>query len=136
MMTEVTTYDYSPVDPSDPVLPVDTRPRTIVRKLNNIECERTYYVYSPLTNIVERVGTQGAAYGGTNVLRTVTTFYPVSVGASLRDARSGFVASIRHEDGRLDIYDYFLVSNLWIRTVTHLHGGYRVRLDYHSKLPQ
>ena len=121
MMTEVTTYDYSPVDPSDPVLPVDTRPRTIVRKLNNIECERTYYVYSPLTNIVERVGTQGAAYGGTNVLRTVTTFYPVSVGASLRDARSGFVASIRHEDGKLDLYDYELSSNLWVRTVTHLH---------------
>ena len=121
MMTEVTTYDYTPVDANDPMLPVDTRPRTVVRKLNNIECERTYYVYSPLTNIVERVGTQGAAYGGTNVLRTVTTFYPVSVGASLRDARSGFVASIRHEDGRLDIYDYFLVSNLWIRTVTHLH---------------
>ena len=121
MMTELTTYDYTPVDANDPVLPVDTRPRTVVRKLNNIECERTYYVYSPLTNIVERVGTQGAAYGGTNVLRTVTTFYPVSVGASLRDARSGFVASIRHEDGRLDIYDYFLVSNLWIRTVTHLH---------------
>jgi len=121
MMTEVTTYDYMPVDPSDPVLPVDTRPRTVVRKLNNIECERTYYVYSPLTNIVERVGTQGAAYGGTNVLRTVTTFYPVSVGASLRDARSGFVASIRHEDGRLDLYDYELSSNTWIRTVTHLH---------------
>ncbi len=78
MMTETTTYDYTPVDPSDPVLPVDTRPRTVVRKLNNIECERTYYVYSPLTNIVERVGAQGAAYGGTNVLRTVTTFYPVS----------------------------------------------------------
>jgi RHS repeat-associated protein len=121
MMTEVTTCDYSPVDPSDPVLPVDTRPRTIIRKLNNIECERTYYVYSPLTNIVERVGTQGAAYGGTNVLRTVTTFYPVSVGASLRDARSGFVASIRHEDGKLDLYDYELASSLWVRTVTHLH---------------
>ena len=121
MMTEVTTYDYTPVDPSDPVLPVDTRPRTIVRKLNNIECERTYYVYSPLTNIVERVGTQGAAYGGTNVLRTVTAFYPVSVGASLRDARSGFVASVRHEDGKLDVYDYELLSNIWVRTVTHLH---------------
>ena len=121
MMTETTTYDYTPVDPSDPVLPVDTRPRTIVRKLNDIECERTYYVYSPLTNIVERVGTQGAAYGGTNVLRTVTTFYPVSVGASLRDARSGFVASIRHEDGKLDLYDYALTSNLWVETVTHLH---------------
>ena len=117
MMTEVTTYDYSPVDPSDPVLPVDTRPRTVVRKLNNIECERTYYVYSPLTNIVERVGTQGASYGGTNVLRTVTAFYPVAA----NDARSGFVASIRHEDGKLDLYDYELSSNTWIRTVTHLH---------------
>ncbi len=117
MMTEVTTYDYTPVDPSDPVLPVDTRPRTIVKKLNNIECERTYYVYSPLTNIVEHVGTQGAAYGGTNVLRTVTAFYPVAA----NDARSGFVASIRHEDGKLDLYDYELSSNIWVRAVTHLH---------------
>ena len=117
MMAEMTTYDYSPVDPSDPVLPVDTRPRTVVRKLNNIECERTYYAYSPLTNIVERVGTQGAPYGGTNVLRTVTAFYPVAA----NDARSGFVASVRHEDGRLDLYDYELSSNTWIRTVTHLH---------------
>ena len=121
MMTEVTTYDYTPVDASDPVLPVDTRPRTVVRKLNNIECERTYYVYSPLTNIVERVGEQGAAYGGTSVLRTVTTYYPLMVGASLRDARSGFVASVRHEDGKLDLYDYELSSNIWVRTVTHLH---------------
>ena len=117
MMTEMTTYDYTPVDPSDPVLPVDTRPRTVVKKLNNIECERTYYVYSPLTNIVERVGAQGAAYGGTNVLRMVTAFYPVVA----NDARSGFVASIRYEDGKLDLYDYVLVSNLWTKTVTHLH---------------
>ena len=117
VMTEVTTYDYSPVDPSDPVLPVDTRPRTIVKTLSGIECERTYYVYSPLTNIVERVGTQGAAYGGTNSLRTVTAFYPVVA----NDARSGFVASIRYEDGKLDVYDYSLVSNLWVETITHLH---------------
>ena len=117
VMTEVTTYDYSPVDPSDPVLSVDTRPRTIVKTLSGIECERTYYVYLPLTNIVERVGTQGAAFGGTNVLRTVTAFYPVVA----NDARSGFVQSIRHEDGRLDLYDYVLVSNLWTKTVTHLH---------------
>ena len=117
MMTELTTYDYTPVDANDPVLPVDTRPRTVVRKLNNIECDRTYYVYSPLTNIVERVGTQGAAYGGTNVLRTVTAFYPVVA----NDPRSGFVASIRHEDGKLDHYNYELSSNIWVRTVTHLH---------------
>ena len=117
MMTETTAYDYTPVDASDPVLPVDTRSRTVVRKLNNIECERTYYVYSSLTNIVERVGTQGAAFGGTNVLRTVTAFYPIVA----NDLRSGLVASIRHEDGKFDVYDYSLVSNLWVRTVTHLH---------------
>ena len=117
MMTEVTAYDYTPVDPSDPVLPVDTRPRTIVKKLNNIECERTYYVHSPLTNIVERVGTQGAAFGGTNALRTVTAFYPIVA----NDLRSGLVASIRHEDGKFDVYDYSLVSNLWVETITHLH---------------
>ena len=87
-MTETTTYDYTPVDASDPILPVDTRPRTVVKTLNNIECERTYYVYSPLTNIVERVGTQGAPYGGTNVLRTVTSFYPVT-GGPLSSAAAG-----------------------------------------------
>ena len=117
MMTEVATYSYVSVDPSDVVPPVDTRPRTVVKTLDGIECERTYYVYSPLTNIVERVGTQGASYGGTNALRTVTAFYPVAANG----ARSGFVASIRHEDGKLDLYDYSLVSNLWIETVTHLH---------------
>ena len=121
MMTEATTYSYTPVDPSDPVLTVDTRPRTVVKTLGSVECERTYYVYSPLTNIVERVGTQGAPYGGTNALRTVTAFYPVVVGAAAPAARSGRIASIRHEDGRLDLYDYALVSNLWTETVTHLH---------------
>ena len=117
MMTETTAYDYTPVDASDPVLPVDTRPRTVVRKLNNIECERIYYVYSPLTNIVERVGTQGAPFGGTNALRTVTAFYP----AVANDVRSGLIASIRREDGRLDLYDYDLADGLWTETVTHLH---------------
>ena len=117
MMTEVTENSYVSVDPSDVVPPVDARPRTVVRKLNDIECERTYYVYSPLTNIVERVGTQGAAYGGTNVVRTVTAFYPIVA----NDSRSGLVASIRHEDGKLDLYDYALISNLWAETVTHLH---------------
>ena len=47
----------------------------------------------------------------------MTAFYPVAA----NDARSGFVASIRHEDGRLDLYDYELSSNCWVRTVTHLH---------------
>ena len=50
-------------------------------------------------------------------LRTVTAFYPVVA----NDLRSGLVRSIRHEDGKLDVYDYSLVSNLWTRTITHLH---------------
>ena len=121
MMTEITTYAYAPVDPSDPMLPVDTRPRTIVKTLNGIECERTYYVYSPLTNIVERVGIQGAAYGGTNVLRTVTAFYPVTGGPLSSAAADGRVASVRHEDGKLDIYDYALNDGIWMEMVTHVH---------------
>ena len=36
-------------------------------------------------------------------------------------AAAGFVKSIRHEDGTLDLYDYELASNLWTRTITHLH---------------
>ena len=121
MMTEVTTYDYTPVDASDPLLSVDTRPRTIVKTLNGIECERTYYVYAPLTNIVERVGMQGAAYGGTNVLRTVTTFYPVTGGPLSSAAADGRVASVRHEDGKLDVYDCSLNDGVWMETITHLH---------------
>ena len=121
MMTEVTTYDYTPVDASDPLLLVDTRPRTIVKTLNGIECERTYYVYAPLTNIVERVGTQGAAYGGTNVLRSVMTFYPVMGGPLSSASADGRVASVRYEDGKLDIYDYSLNDGIWTETVTHVH---------------
>ena len=104
--------------------------------------------------LFDDVGTQGAAYGGTNALRTVTAFYP----AVANDVRSGLVASVRHEDGKLDVYDYSLVSNLWVETVTRLHeqspapvsgkttrditltnargGAYRVRPDCHSRLPQ
>ena len=33
-----------------------------------------------ITNIIERVGTQGAVYGGTNVLRTVVAYYLVNGG--------------------------------------------------------
>ena len=40
---------------------------------------------------------------------------------SVNNLRVGFSQSIRHEDGRLDLYDYELSSNCWISTVTHLH---------------
>ena len=117
MMTEVTTYSYAPVDPSDAACFVDARPRTVVKTLDGVECERIYYVYSPLTNVVERAGSQGAAYGGANALRTVTAFHPAVAG----DVRSGRVRSVRHEDGRLDLYDYALADGVWTETATHLH---------------
>ena len=121
MMTEVTTYSYTSVDPADIVPPVDTRPRTVIKTLDGIECERIYYVYSPLTNIVERVGTQGAAYDSTNAFRTITAFYPTEVGAAGSAARVGKIKSIRREDGRLDLYDYDLADGLWTETITHVH---------------
>ena len=115
--TEKTVYSYDPVDSSDAALPVDTRPRTVMKTRDGIEYERTYYVYSSLTGVVERVGTPGAPYGGANALRTVTAYYP----AVANDIRAGRVKSIRHEDGRLDVYGYALASNVWTETVTHLH---------------
>lgn len=49
----------------------------------------------------------------------VTAFYLVTVGARVPSRpQTGFVASICYEDGKLDLYDYSLVSNLWVETVT------------------
>ena len=125
MMDEHVLYSYDSVDPSDVVPPVDSRPRAIVKTLDGIECERTYFVYSTLTDIVERVGTQGAAYGGTNVLRTVTAYWPIVDG----DVRSGLVRSVRHEDGTVDAYAYSLAGGLWTETVMHLHELSSVPVD-------
>ena len=71
-MTNRVERSYAPVAPGDAAAPVDVRPRIEVKYLDGIECGRTYWVYTALTDVVERVGTQGAAYGGTNALRTVT----------------------------------------------------------------
>lgn len=117
LVEEETLYSYEPVDPSDPSLLCDTRPRCVVRKMQGIEIQRTYYVYGTNgVDVVERVGEQGAAYGGTNVLRTVTTYYPVT--GAITD---GLVQSVRHEDGTIDNYAYGLTDGVWTETVTHVH---------------
>jgi len=117
LVEEETLYSYEPVDPSDPPLLCDTRPRCVVRKMQGIEIQRTYYVYGTNgVDVVERVGEQGAAYGGTNVLRTVTTYYPVT--GAITD---GLVQSVRHEDGTIDNYAYDLTDGVWTETVTHVH---------------
>ena len=117
LVEEETLYSYEPVDPSDPPLLCDTRPRCVVRKMQGIEVQRTYYVYGTNgVDVVERVGEQGAAYGGTNVLRTVTTYYPVT--GAITD---GLVQSVRHEDGTIDNYAYDLTDGVWTETVMHVH---------------
>ena len=117
LVEKETLYSYAPVDPSDPPLLCDTRPRCVVRKMQGIEIQRTYYVYGTNgVDVVERVGEQGAAYGGTNVLRTVTTYYPVT--GSVVD---GLVQSVRHEDGTIDNYAYDLADGVWTEFVTHVH---------------
>ena len=117
LVEEETLYSYAPVDPSDPVLLRDTRPRCVVRKMQGIEIQRTYYVYGTNgVDVVERVGEQGAAYGGTNILRTVTTYYPVT--GAITD---GLVQSVRHEDGTIDNYAYDLTDGVWTETITHVH---------------
>ena len=117
LVEEETLYSYEPVDPSDPPLLCDTRPRCVVRKMQGIEIQRTYYVYGTNgVDVVERVGEQGAAYGGTNVLRTVTTYYPVT--GAITD---GLVQSVRHEDGTIDNYAYDLTDGVWTETITHVH---------------
>ena len=117
LVEEETLYSYEPVDSSDPPLLCDTRPRCVVRKMQGIEIQRTYYVYGTNgVDVVERVGEQGADYGGRNVLRTIKTYYPVT--GSVID---GLVQSVRHEDGTIDNYTYDLTDGVWTETVTHVH---------------
>ena len=116
MPVEETLTSYEPVDPADDLLPSDSRPRTVVRRVDGIEVGRTYCAYTPTADVVERAATPGATYGATGALRTVTAYYPVAEG----DPRSGLVRSVRREDGRLDLYDYALETNVWTETVTHV----------------
>lgn len=117
LVEEETLYSYEPVDPSDPPLLCDTRPRCVAKKMQGVEIRRTYYVYGTNgVDVVERVGEHGAAYGGTNVLRTVTTYYPVT--GAITD---GLVQSVRHEDGTVDDYAYDLANGVWTEFVTHVH---------------
>ena len=110
-------YAYAPLVSDDHAAAVDTRPRTVVRRVDGIECGRTYYVYTALTDVVERAAVQGAPYGATNALRTVTAYHP----ADAPDGAAGRVRSVRREDGRLDAYAYALADGIWTTTVTHLH---------------
>ena len=127
-----TVYSYAPVDASDilgehagvAAVVSDDRPRCEVRYEKDPETEamvevaRTYFVYSPTQEIVERAATAGAAYGAAGALRTVKTWYAPD---DARPFYAGRLASVRNEDGSLRVYDYGLDDDRWIETVTQLH---------------
>ena len=120
---EVTTLSYAPVAAGDVTSLMDTRPRCEVVAERNAEGEmvevaRTYHVYLPTQEIVERAATAGAAYGAEGALRTVKTWYAPDEETPYY---AGRVASVRDEDGALRKYDYRLEEERWIETVTHLH---------------
>lgn len=94
-----------------------TRPRTVVKKINDIEVERTYFIYKPLEETVERAAFPGAAYGASGALRTVRTWFPVD----LDGHRAGRLKSVRREGGHVDLHNYFWTADVWTETVTRVH---------------
>ena len=127
-----TVYSYAPVDASDilgehtgvAAVVSDDRPRCEVRYEKDPETEamvevaRTYFVYSPTQEIVERAATAGAAYGAAGALRTVRTWYAPD---DETPYSAGRLKSVRDEDGTLRVYTYGLDDDRWIETVTQLH---------------
>ena len=121
----VTTTSYAPVAEGDRTSLRDTRPRCVVvterdpESGEQVEVARSYWAYLPAQEIHERAATAGAAYGAAGALRTVKTWYAPD------DATpycAGRLKSIRHEDGRLELYAYALVEGeIWKKTVTFLH---------------
>ena len=127
-----TVYAYAPVAQDDVLnagagvaaVVNDTRPRCEVKVEKDpeteamVEVSRTYFVYSPTQEIVERAATAGAAYGAAGALRTVKTWYAPD---DARPFYAGRLASVRDEDGSLRVYDYRVEDERWVETVTALH---------------
>ena len=127
-----TVFSYAPVDQADVLnggagvaaVVNDTRPRCEVKCEKDpetgamVEVARTYTVYSPTQEIVERAATAGAAYGTSGALRTVRTWYAPD---DATPYSAGRLKSIRSEDGTLRVYTYGLDDERWIETVTQLH---------------
>ncbi|MGN0886244.1 MAG: hypothetical protein ACI4RT_04520, partial [Candidatus Spyradenecus sp.] len=127
-----TTYSYAPVDTSDVLgehagvaaIVSDDRPRcevnyeTLPGTDERVEVSRTYYVYAPTQEIVERAATAGAEYGAAGALRTVKQWYAPD---DETPYCAGRLKSIRRENGAIQFYTYRLETERWIETVTSLH---------------
>ncbi len=129
---------YAPVDPADSPRLNDQLPRMVTESILGTMVARTYRAYrqggnGELQEIVEKAATPAAAYGDTDNLRTVTTYY----GTNSVNCQIGRVASVAYPDGRLDTYTYQYgtyqpgageippaftpnpSSNYWCETVVH-----------------
>jgi RHS repeat-associated protein len=101
-------YDYTAQHADDSQAPEDARlPRKVTENVLGNEVSTTFYVHtnnsdSSRTEIVERTGTQGAAYGAAGNLRTTTEYYPFSD----TSPDSWRVKSIVHPDRTRDAYTY------------------------------
>ncbi|MGN0857147.1 MAG: RHS repeat domain-containing protein [Candidatus Spyradenecus sp.] len=127
-----TTYSYAPVDTADVLgehagvaaIVSDDRPRcevnyeTLPGTDERVEVSRTYYVYTPMQEIVERAATAGAEYGAAGALRTVKQWYAPD---DETPYCAGRLKSIRRENGAIQFYTYRLEAERWIETVTSLH---------------
>ena len=101
-------YDYTAQHADDSQAAEDARlPRKVTETVLGNEVSTTFYVYTnnsddSRTEIVERAGTQGAAYGAAGNLRTTTEYNPFSD----TSPDSWRIKSITHPDGTMDSYAY------------------------------
>ena len=98
---------YAPVDLADSPRLNDQLPRMVTESILGTVVARTYRGYrqggnGELQEIVEKATTPAAAYGDTNNLRTVTTYY----GTNTVNCQIGRVATVAYPDGRMDTFTY------------------------------
>ena len=98
---------YTPVDSADSPRLNDQSPRMVTESVLGTVVSKTYRAYRQGSNreleeIVEKTMNPNAAYGNTNNLRTVTTYY----GTNTVNHQIGRIKSVVYPDGRMDTYTY------------------------------
>ena len=113
--TNVLVRSYAAVDPRDVPARADSRPRCEIEWRGACEIARTYYVYTTLTDLVERAVAPGAAYGAASSRRRMIVRWGAEAGA-----KAGQTRAVYFEDGKVDLYDYTLSAGVWTTTITHV----------------
>ena len=99
-------YSYTPVDPEDTLEFNDQRYRTIEIRIQNIPTEKYYYAYKTINGekveIEEVAISPTAAYGASENMRRVTTYYGTSAGTRL----VGRIKSVVKVNETMETYSY------------------------------